>query len=812
MGANLRPTARPTEHAPRPESMARESAHATVVAEVSEMIARPGATTDEVLAAVVERAAEVTRGAACVRVVSRRGGYLNTVAAHHVDPTLVEALWDALSGAPRQPEAAPFKRVFATGEPLLLDRLEDLTIGEPPPKLLEFFVQHVPRSMVALPLTAHREVVGLLIACRFEPDTEPLDAPDLSILTSLAERAAWAVEHNVLREELAARADQQSSIASLGALALSGAPEDALLEAMIKSLSHLLGADAVGWLEPTNEPGLLRARAGVGWPEEMAHDGRLAPVAPRGPVQHVLEHGGPVIIDDHLADPRFAPSTLITELGIRSSVLTVIGSPPVGIIGAHSRTVGAFSGGDADALAAAASVVSAAIARRRAEAEVHRLAYRDTVTGLPNRLALQEAVDSAISSGPRAALLLMDLDRFKEVNDTLGHGVGDRLLREVGVRLCGAVKDSAVVARLGGDEFAVVLPGVSRDQAIAVAERITRALRRPIGLDGIDLVAEGSIGIALSPQHGTNGSDLLQSADIAMYRAKRNDHAWSLATSEDTGGDAERIALAAELRRAIDNGDLNLLYQPQFDLSGAGVLAVEALIRWEHPRLGLLHPSSFIELAEHGGMGSRLTWWVVGAALNQVAVWHEAGLDLPVAVNFPPRVLHEPHLAERLADATRELGLDPSSLTVEITEQAVMMTSPTVTENVNRLGDMGMRVSIDDFGTGFSSLAHLQALRVHEVKIDERFVTGMRHDADQRTIVRTLCQLGHNLGMRVVAEGAESLDDLDELARLDVDAAQGFGLARPMPPEEITELYAGGSPLAAGRPEGASLPWLPSQG
>jgi predicted signal transduction protein with EAL and GGDEF domain len=345
------------------------------------------------------------------------------------------------------------------------------------------------------------------------------------------------------------------------------------------------------------------------------------------------------------------------------------------------------------------------------------------------------------------------------------------------------------VARLGGDEFAVVLPDSSRAEAIAVAERVTRTLHRPIDMDGIDLVAEASVGIALSPEHGTTGADLLQAADIAMYRAKRNDLGWSLATAEDAGGDAERLALAAELRRAIDDDRLALLYQPQFALQGSGLVSVEALIRWDHPVRGLLHPSSFIELAEHGGMGSRLTWWVVGTALNQAAAWSQRGLHLPMSVNVPPRVLHEPHLAERLADAVRELDLPLGNLTIEVTEQAVMMSSPTVVDNVRRLGDLGMRVSIDDFGTGMSSLAVLQQLRVHEVKIDERFVTGLRSRPDDVTIVRTLCEAGHNLGLRVVAEGAESADDLGLLASLGLDAAQGYGLARPMSAEEIADTY-----------------------
>ena len=429
-------------------------------------------------------------------------------------------------------------------------------------------------------------------------------------------------------------------------------------------------------------------------------------------------------------------------------------------------------------------LVAEASARLRRQAEV------DALTGLPNRSRFQRDLRRALlraGRDSRVATLLLDLDGFKEVNDTLGHHMGDLLLQEVGPRLRDSLPRDAKVSRLGGDEFAVLLPAVEdADAALAVADQVAIALSRPFELAGTSLHAEASIGIALFPDHGRDGSTLLQRADVAMYEAKRSGARVRVYDAADDRYDASRLLLLGELPRALENDELVLHYQPKIALADGRPFGVEALVRWEHPDRGLLAPGEFIPLAERTGLIRPLTLWVLERALRQARAWRDEGLDLEVAVNLSAASLLDgsvPHDVARLLGAT---GVPPSSLALEVTESLVMTDPVRAGEVLRLLSTMGVSLSIDDYGTGHSSLSYLKRLPVCELKIDRSFIGAVSTDARDASIVRSTVELGHNLGLRVVAEGVEDADALAQLAALGCDLAQGFHICRPKPADEVT--------------------------
>jgi diguanylate cyclase (GGDEF)-like protein len=425
-----------------------------------------------------------------------------------------------------------------------------------------------------------------------------------------------------------------------------------------------------------------------------------------------------------------------------------------------------------------------------AEAALMHRATHDALTELPNRALLQDRLNQAVATAARShipfALMLMDLDRFKEVNDTLGHQAGDRLLQEVAQRLVGELRSCDTVARLGGDEFAVLLPEADAITAPSVADRLIEVLEKPIVIDGREVTIGASIGIGVHSLHGHDGETLMRRADVAMYAAKRGRHGHMLATVECEEPDSERLGLIGALRTAIDTGQLVLHYQPIVDCASGRIEAVEALVRWQHPRHGLVGPDRFIPLAEETGLIAPLTRWVLGAAVWQLHCWQAQGLAPRVAVNLSAHDVQDPALVRYVATILQESGVAADRLTLELTETAVMANPEGALEVLGSLAALGVRIAIDDFGTGYSSLSYLTRFPAHELKIDGSFVRQLGSaDSRHAAVVRSTIELGHSLGMAVVAEGVEDPQAVAHLHAFGCEFAQGYAIARPLAAQDL---------------------------
>jgi diguanylate cyclase (GGDEF)-like protein len=444
------------------------------------------------------------------------------------------------------------------------------------------------------------------------------------------------------------------------------------------------------------------------------------------------------------------------------------------------------------------------------ESRIMDLAYRDVLTALPNRALYAERLDHALASGARMgtrlAVLLMDLDHFKDVNDSLGHPIGDMLLCEVAARVQCAVGRSAThtVARLGGDEFAILLPEATAADAERVAADIVRALEEPMTLDGHLVDVRTSIGIAAYPEHGQESATLLRRADIAMYAAKRKNLGIAMWDERYDQHSSERLSLMTDLRKAVDNNELELVYQPKIPLGTAHENYVEALVRWRHPTRGVVPPLDFIPFAEHTGYIRAITGWVLAHAVAQCAAWRAEGLAMNVSINLSARDLMDTELPERFAALLTQSFCAARWFTLEITESAILDDPAHAIENLKRLHALGCRLAIDDYGTGYSSLAYLRHLPVHELKIDKTFVMGMASDRGDAVIVRSTIDLAHNLGLAVVAEGVEDEATFEQLRALGCDMAQGYWLSRPLGAAELSA-WMRGSVWTRAVPEGRGL-------
>jgi diguanylate cyclase (GGDEF)-like protein/PAS domain S-box-containing protein len=433
------------------------------------------------------------------------------------------------------------------------------------------------------------------------------------------------------------------------------------------------------------------------------------------------------------------------------------------------------------------------ISEQRAQKEaLEYQSLHDPLTGLPNRTLFNDRLRQAIAVGHRErkslVLLIMDMDRFKEVNDTLGHHVGDLLLQQVALRLAATLRQSDTVARLGGDEFAV-LPagGADLNGGSRAAQKILQALEHPFVVDGRNIDVGASIGIAHWPEHGEEAETLMRHADVAMYAAKRAKRGYAVYAPQQDEHTAAHLALIGELRQAIAHDDLLLHYQPTVALDSGKATGVEALVRWRHPKQGLLPPSKFIPAAEETELVQPLARWVLNQGLRQLRSWIDTGLEMELAVNLSAWNLHDPDFPDMASDLLQAWGVKPARLKLEITESSIMQQS--AIETVTRLSALGVGLSIDDFGTGYSSLAYLKRLPVTEIKIDKSFITAMMADNASVSIVRSIIELGHNMGLKVVAEGVENREPWDTLVKLGCDLAQGYFLCPPIPAADLTRWF-----------------------
>jgi diguanylate cyclase len=478
--------------------------------------------------------------------------------------------------------------------------------------------------------------------------------------------------------------------------------------------------------------------------------------------------GVAAVFHDYAPIAQAAQSTFVPVVGIFEAVLILLFAALIPILRRVSHRI------------------------RRQMEEIEHRAYYDALTGLPNRTLFRDRIEHALLAskrlGPEVTVMLLDIDRFKEINDALGHETGDLLLREFGERIQPTLRVHETLARLGGDEFGILLPTGSADEATLIAERVHDALTAPFTLRGLSLEVATSIGIATFPHHGEDADALLQHADVAMYLAKEAHVGTTVYDADQDENDAARLALAGELRSAIDSDQLLLHFQPKADLESGRIVGAEALVRWQHPERGFIPPGEFVPIAERTGLIKPLSRYVLTAALSQCATWNAAGLELHVAVNLTIPDLLDLELPDRIAALLVETGVRPAQLELEITESTILADPFRVRQVLNRLNEMGLRLAIDDFGTGYSSLAYLKRLPVQTIKIDRSFVMEMCADASDATIVRSTIDLGRNLGLDIVAEGVETQEVWDALRAQGCTLAQGYLIGKPMPADELVVL------------------------
>ncbi|MBV8367567.1 MAG: EAL domain-containing protein [Candidatus Eremiobacteraeota bacterium] len=515
---------------------------------------------------------------------------------------------------------------------------------------------------------------------------------------------------------------------------------------------------------------------------------------PRRLARLALATDGALAIEDlnglpYLAEPEFGESAPLAYVG---TAIEVAGSLYGTLsFAAPAPRPEAFKESDRDLVQLMGALVGSAIERGRSRARLKHLAYNDQLTALPNRAwfteRLRDELALAGEAGTRVAVMFLDLDRFKDINDALGHDRGDTLLQEVATRLKGVLRATDTISRLGGDEFAVVSTDAKHpDNIVATARKILASLEGPFSIGDKMVETGASIGIAMYPLHGDDPSTLLRRADVAMYVAKRAGGGFMVYSPEQEGQSLRHSGLGGELRRSMTQAELVLHYQPIVLLPGRKPYAVEALVRWNHPREGLLPPDRFISIAEETSMIGPLTGWVLDTALAQLCRWLAAGIDISVAVNVSPRTLEDHSIVDDVARALAATKAEPSRLTLEISESVAM--SSAAAKAMHRLHDIGVRLSLDDFGTGYSSLVYLKRLPVQEIKVDRSFVKTLPSDPDASAIVRSAIGLGHNLGMRVIAEGVEAADAEAMLVEAGCDAAQGFLIGKPEPEAQLGEV------------------------
>ena len=583
----------------------------------------------------------------------------------------------------------------------------------------------------------------------------------------------------------------QERVARFGQLALVKSDPAELIEKAAHAISEALTAEAVAYVDIESGTNQLMLRAVVAAGTD-AQPGALACGAD-DPIRKVLYSGYLVLTEgDKL------PFAWASELASAALIPVRSDEKVRGVLCVCFRQVNAFGAEEVNFVQAVSSVLSTALQRIDSEARLAYLAQFDPLTGLPNRALLADRFSQMIVQAKRRgsplAVLFIDLDEFKAVNDTLGHAGGDGLLRQVAARLQAAVRTGDTVARISGDEFAIVVADLLRpEDAALVAQKVIDNLAEPVQIQDSEVFVTASVGIAAFPADGADAETLIGAADAAMYRAKQSGrNAYQFFTAEINQRSRARVQLGSELRRALERDEFALYYQPKYRLRQRQVSGAEALLRWKHPERGMVPPEEFIPVLEETGLIVPVSEWVIERACRDVRAWRSAGFNVPVSVNLSARQFRQPALHERIKNLVGASGVDPKLIELEITESQLMQDPHHAILVMRALCDAGMRIAIDDFGTGYSSLAYLTRFPIDALKIDRSFVQDMVRDKSDATIVRTIVEMAHTLGYTVIAEGVETEEQANLLHRLRCEQAQGYFFAQPMAADKLERLCAAG--------------------
>jgi diguanylate cyclase (GGDEF)-like protein/PAS domain S-box-containing protein len=597
--------------------------------------------------------------------------------------------------------------------------------------------------------------------------------------------------------ELARRLRQQEAVARLGQVALRQSDLRALTDEVVDVLAATLEVEFTTVLELSDDATTLRAVGGVGWDPELLR-ALAVPVSKRSHTAYTVSSAHPVVVEDFASETRFETSSFIKDHGVVSGMSVVIDGRdrPFGVVTAHSAARRSFTADDVNFVQAVANVLSNAVERHRSDEANRRAALHDALTGLPNRTLALDRIDQALRrrDAGTVAVLALDVDRFKLVNDSLGHAAGDELLIALATRVRDVLRPGDTVARFGGDEFIVVCDGVDGPQgAIAIAERLARAIAEPLLLgSGVHFVS-ASIGIAVGGRPDDTPESLLRDADAAMYRVKESGRGgYELFDEHLREQVLNRVRIEGKLRGALERDELRVQYQPIVDARSGRPVSVEALVRWQHPDRGLIPPSEFIPVAEETGLIAELGRWVLREACSQVAAWQrEFGVPLGLAVNVSGRQLATPGFAAEVARIAERSGLIAGTLGLEITESVLIEEADAPMAALAQLRQHGLRLSLDDFGTGYSSLSYLKRFPLDGLKLDRSFIRGLGSGEEDRAIVEAVVTMARTLGLDVVAEGVETERQLAEVRALECPFAQGYLFARPLPAAAMTDLLAG---------------------
>ena len=614
-------------------------------------------------------------------------------------------------------------------------------------------------------------------------------------------------------ESAASQTARQNLITAFGQFALQNPEFEELITEADRTIEKGLRPQYSRYLSLEADQQTLHYRAGSGWhsawAEQMNYDAVIE-------TEDRFSIGAreTILIDDYRAETRYHPSPIIQDHGIRSAVEVLVWglNGPYGLLGAYSRTAGAFGRESVDFLLGIKNTLAAAIDRRCAEDRLAYLAQFDALTGLPNRNLYLDRLRQTLRHTDRdkrsVGVVFVDVDRFKSVNDKLGHSGGDEVLTQVAVRLQDCVRPDDTVARLSGDEFALVLDHLAKpEDASLVADRVITSLARPFRAHGHEVYVSASLGISIAPADGSDPATLLKNADMAMYRAKqagRNTYRFFL--PEMNARAAERLQTETELRGALERREFVLHYQPKVAISTGLISGFEALLRWNHPKRGLVGPTEFISVLEDTGLINEVGEWVVTQVCDQIRTWQAAGLEVrPIAVNLSARQFNQNDLDASIRRILDETKIDPGLLEFELTESLLMSDSEDAVRILDNMRKCGIRLSVDDFGTGYSSLAYLKRFPLDSLKIDRTFIRHITADSGDARIAEAIISLAHSLKLKVVAEGVETEAQLAFLREHACDEMQGYLFARPMPAEECARAIRDGWRLGTKR-DAAAFP------